>query len=64
MTKTEIAQVVANSHNCLTNIMVSGNNAILMGEVLKEMRLLIQELYMDIKQEDNNSEAENDGNPQ
>ena len=40
MTKTEIAQVIAHSHNCLANIMVSGDNAILMGEVLKEMRLL------------------------
>ena len=60
MTKTEIAQVIAHSHNCLANIMVSGDNAILMGEVLKEMRLLIQGLYRDIEQENNNSEAEND----
>lgn len=51
MTKVEIAQVVAHSHNCLANIMVSGDNAIMMGEVLKEMRLLTQELYKDIEQE-------------
>lgn len=51
MTKVEIAQVVVHSHNCLANIMVSGDNAIMMGEVLKEMRLLTQELYKDIEQE-------------
>lgn len=58
MTKTEIAQTVAHSHNCLAGIMVSGDNAILMGEVLKEMRLLTQELYKDIKSENQDSTTE------
>ena len=60
MTKTEIAQVVARSHNCLANIMVSGDNAIMMGEALKELRLLTNELYRDIESEGHERITEKD----
>lgn len=51
MTKLEIAQRVANNHNRLANILVSGDSAILMGETLKDLRLLVQELQKDISEE-------------
>lgn len=51
MTKLEIAQRVANNHNRLANVLVSGDSAILMGETLKDLRLLVQELQKDISEE-------------
>ncbi len=52
MTKIEIVQCLANNHNRLSQIMVNGDNAILMGETIKELRLLIQELQKDIENEE------------
>ncbi len=51
MTKLEIAQRIAGNHNRLAKIMVSGDNAILMGETLKDLRSLVQELQLDIEKE-------------
>lgn len=56
MTKIEILQCVAANHNRLAQIMVSGDNAILMGDTLKELRMLAQMLQKDIEQE-NQGEA-------
>jgi len=52
MTKIEIAQHIANAHNRLTQIQVCGDGAILMGDTLKELRLLVQELQKDIEAEE------------
>lgn len=51
MTKLEILQCVANNHNRLTQIMVNGDNAIMMGETLKELRLLARALQNDVDAE-------------
>ena len=56
MDKMEILQCVANNHNRLTQIMVSGDNAILMGETLKELRFLAQTLSADLEAEGDGSE--------
>ena len=58
MTKLEIVQVIANNHNRLSQIMVNGDNAILMGETIKEMRTLVRELQEDIENEDKDKESE------
>lgn len=58
MTKLEIVQVIANNHNRLSQIMVNGDNAILMGETIKEMRALVRELQEDIENEDKDKESE------
>lgn len=52
MTKLEILQNVVNIHNCLVGIMVSGDNAIMMGESLKGLRALAREIQKDVEQED------------
>lgn len=52
MTKVEIVQVIATNHNRLSQIMVNGDNAILMGDTIKELRLLVQELQKDIEAEE------------
>lgn len=57
MTKLEIAQRIAASHNRLTQIMVCGDNAILMGDALKELRYLVQVIQKDADEE----HSENDG---
>ena len=36
MTKIEIVQHIANIHNCLAQIQVCGDGAIMMGDTLKE----------------------------
>ena len=51
MTKLEILKCIANSHNRLTEIMVKGDDAIMMGETLKEMRTLAQMIQNDIEAE-------------
>lgn len=58
MTKLEITQRIAGNHNRLANIMVSGDNAILMGETLKDLRSLVQELQQDIEEEAQAEEGE------
>lgn len=51
MTKIEIVQRIAGNHNRLANIMVSGDNAIMMGETLRDLRALVQELQQDVEAE-------------
>lgn len=51
MTKYEILQIVANNHNRLTQIMVNGDNAIMMGDTIKELRSLVLELQKDVDSE-------------
>lgn len=51
MGKFEILQYVANIHNHLTQVMVSGDNAILMGDALKDLRVLAQMLQTDVEAE-------------
>lgn len=51
MTKLEIAQRIAGNHNRLANIMVSGDNAILMGETLVDLRAIVSALNADLEKE-------------
>lgn len=51
MTKLEIAQRIAGNHNRLANIMVSGDNAILMGETLVDLRAVVSALNADLEKE-------------
>lgn len=60
MTKLEILQCVANNHNRLAQIMVNGDNAILMGDTLKELRLLVQEIQKDVEAEQKEEQAQED----
>lgn len=52
MNKTDILRCIANNHNRLAQIMVNGDNAILMGETLKDLRVLVQMLQKDVEEED------------
>lgn len=52
MTKQEIIQCVASSHNRLAHVTVSGDSAILMGDTLKELRALVQQLQADVEAEE------------
>lgn len=56
MTKLEIAQHIADDHNRLANILASGgmkllnaDSAILLGDTIKDLRLLAQQLGQDIE---------------
>lgn len=49
MTKLDILKHIADNHNRLMRITVSGDNAILMGETLVDMRLLAQEMQKDVE---------------
>ena len=57
MTKLEILQRIVNNHNRIAQIMVSGDSAILVGETMKDMRQLVQQIQEDINAE---AEAEKD----
>lgn len=59
MEKMDILQHIVNNHNQLAQIMVNGDNAIFMGEVLKELRFLAQSLQTDIQTEEK-KKAENE----
>lgn len=52
MEKLEILQHIVSSHNRLAGIMVSGDNAIMMAETLKELRFLAGEVQKDVEVED------------
>lgn len=58
MTKFEIMQIVANNHNRLAQIMVNGDNAIMMGDTIKELRSLVLELQKDIDSEQSDEVSE------
>lgn len=68
MTKIEISQCVASCHNRLANIFASGgaqllsaDSVVLMGDTIKELRSLAQQLMADVEaeeaQEDSEAEA-------
>lgn len=59
MTKIEIARRIADSHNRLANIFASGgaqllsaDSVILMGDALKDLRALAQQITMDLEAEE------------
>ncbi len=52
MTNLEIAQHIANIHNRLVQISVNGEGAILMGDTLKELRFLVQEIQKNVDAEE------------
>lgn len=61
MTKLEIVQRIAGNHNRLANVMVNGDNAILMGDTLKDLRALVQELQKDVEEEAEKQEQAEEG---
>jgi len=52
MSKLELAQKIANVHNTLAQILVSGDNAIAMGGVLIELRQMVNDLQIEIQAEE------------
>lgn len=52
MEKLEILQHIVGVHNRLAGIMVSGDNAIMMGDTLKELRFLAGEIQKDAEAEE------------
>lgn len=60
MTKLEIVQRVANTHNKLAQIMVNGDNAILMGDVLMDLRQLVKSLQKDVEAEQEKDAGSNE----
>lgn len=58
MTKLEILQHIVSSHNRLAGIMVSGDNAIMMGDSLKELRYLAGEIQKDAEAEEAEKQQE------
>lgn len=44
MTHLELIQRIADNHNRIAQIKVSGDDAILVGDTLKDMRALVQQL--------------------
>lgn len=44
MTQLELIQRIADNHNRIAQIKVSGDDAILVGDTLKDMRALVQQL--------------------
>ena len=52
MSKLELAQKIANVHNTLAQILVSGDNAIAMGGVLIELRQMVNDLRIEIQAEE------------
>lgn len=52
MSKLELTQKIANIHNALAQILVSGDNAIVMGGVLIELRQIVNDLQVEIQAEE------------
>lgn len=52
MSKLELTQKIANIHNTLAQILVSGDNAIAMGGVLIELRQMVNDLQIEIQAEE------------
>lgn len=52
MTKNDILQRIVLSHNRLSQIMVNGEGAILMGDSLRDLRILVKDLQEDIEKKD------------
>lgn len=51
MTTLEILQKVAENHNRIIQVSVSGDNAILIGDTIRDLRFLIQQLRSDLETE-------------
>lgn len=60
MSKLELTQKIANIHNTLAQILVSGDNAIAMGGVLIELRQMVNDLQIEIQIEEKAIDEEND----
>ena len=58
MTTLEILQRVAENHNRIAQVLVSGDNAVLIGDAIKDMRLLAQQLQADLEAEQAEAEQE------
>lgn len=52
MSKLKLTQKIANIHNTLAQILVSGDNAIAMGGVLIELRQMVNDLQVEIQAEE------------
>lgn len=61
MTKTDILNCVVHCHNNISQIMVNGDGAVLMGEALKELRTLAAALQNDITDEKSPDKANEGG---
>lgn len=60
MSKLELTQKIANIHNTLAQILVSGDNAIAMGGVLIELRQMVNDLQVEIQAEEKAKAEETD----
>lgn len=60
MSKLELTQKIANIHNTLAQILVSGDNAIAMGGVLIELRQMVNDLQIEIQTEEKASAEEDE----
>lgn len=60
MTTLEILQRIVTNHNRIAQVLVSGDNAVLIGDTIKDLRLLGQELQVDMQNEQE-KEAEEAG---
>ena len=58
MTKMEVLQKISESHNRLAQMLVSNDNAILLGDTLKDLRMLAVQLQQDIEAERTEQEPE------
>lgn len=58
MSKLELTQKIANIHNTLAQIMVSGDSAIAMGGVLIELRQMVNDLQVEIQDEERSKAGE------
>ena len=52
MTTLEILQRLANIHNMILRVFVNGDNAVLIGESIKELRDLIGQLNQDVDRQE------------
>lgn len=60
MSKLELIQKIANIHNTLAQILVSGDNAIAMGGVIIELRQMVNDLQVEIQTEEKAKAEEED----
>lgn len=60
MSKLELTQKIANIHNALAQILVSGDSAITMGGVLIELRQMVSDLQVEIQAEEKAKAEETD----
>ena len=51
MTTLELMQRIAENHNRIAQIVVSGDNAILVGDTIRDLRLIVKELQEQLQLE-------------